>query len=98
MARKLTEKRMNEMLSVFAREAVKFVDMKSIAKIFEGESSWSWYFEDHEEGDGMVGVLAEMIGNRDDQISEKEFTELARPYIGKQIARDLGAKKVTIEW
>lgn len=95
---KFTKKRMEQMLDILGKKAVEWVDASDIIKILRGEETWSGCFEDIDEGDGMVGILAKIIGHGKDCISEKEFDEIVLPHIARRIAEDLGAKEVIIRW
>ena len=93
-----TKKRLEEMLYILGREAAKHVRPEEIFRIFNGSQSWSGYFSEQDASNGSVGVLSDIIGDRDGCIKEEEFDEIIKPYLAECIADGLGAKKVTIKW
>jgi hypothetical protein len=85
-----------EILGILGKEALQYVNAEDLMDLFLGNESWEQHFRDFENGDGMTGILADIIG--DSKITEEEFSEIVRPYIAERLADCLGASEVIIRW
>lgn len=96
-----TAERTHEMLSILVGKAIELLDARDLVEVYRGNKLWEDCFQEYEDGDGMTGVFAQAIRDEGDPqqfITDKEFDEIAKPFVAARIAEALGAKKVSIEW